>query len=287
MDSGSSIRPCFSGFLTAALYSGVLYLGLSLAMFAVDNLFEIKIPDNRYGQLWVFMAGIFNTWFFLAGIPNNLSSLNEESDYPKGLKVFTQYVLIPLVVVYLIILYGYALKIIINWDWPRGWVANLILGFSAVGILSLLLVRPIQKQVENKWIRRFSKWYYIALAPLVVMLFLAVWQRVSEYGITENRYFVLVQAIALAWVVGYFNLSKNKYIKVIPITLCFLAFFSSFGPWSAFSISKGSQTQRLEDYLVKNEILQKGKVQKISTRIPFEDQKEISSIVSYLHDMQG
>ena len=280
-------KTLFLRFLTAALYSGVLYLGLSVAMLAVENLFGVKISDDQYGQLWVFIAGVFNTWFFLAGIPSNLSLLNKETDYPKGLKIFTQYVLIPLVVIYLIILYSYALKIIINWDWPRGWVANLILGFSVVGILSLLLVHPIQERAENKWIRRFSKWYYIALTPLVVMLFLAIWQRIADYGITENRYFVLVQALALAWVVGYFILSKNKYIKIIPITLCFLAFFSSFGPWGAFSISKHSQIKRLENYLTKNEILHNGKVRKITKKVTFEDKKEISSIVSYLHEMHG
>ncbi len=280
-------KTLFLRFLTAALYSGVLYLGLSIAMLAVENLFGVKISGERYGQLWVFIAGIFNTWFFLAGIPPNLSLLNKETDYPKGLKIFTQYVLISLVIIYLIILYGYALKIIINWNWPRGWVANLILGFSVAGILSLLLVHPIREQAENKWIRRFSKLYYIALTPLVVMLFLAIWQRITDYGITENRYFVFVQALALAWVVGYFIFSKNKYIKVIPITLCFLAFFSSFGPWGAFSISKHSQIKRLEGHLIKNDILKSDKIRKISEKVTFEDQKEISAIVSYLHDMHG
>ena len=194
-------RTIFLRFLTAALYSVVLYLGLALAVLAVENLFEVNIKGERYGQLWVLIAGLFNTWFFLAGVPENLGALERETQYPKGLKIFTQYILIPLVVIYLTILYAYETKIILAWSWPKGWVANLVLGFAVSGMLSLLLVYPIQHQEENRWIKIFSKWYYIALVPLVTMLLLAIGRRISDYGITTSRYLVLVMGVALAGLV--------------------------------------------------------------------------------------
>ena len=46
-------------------------------------------------RLWIVIAGVFETWFFLAGVPKNLEELDESDDYPKGLKIFTQYVLLP------------------------------------------------------------------------------------------------------------------------------------------------------------------------------------------------
>jgi hypothetical protein len=90
-------KSLFLRFLTAVLYSGVLYVGLVIALLAVEHLFDLDIDGKRYGQLWVLIAGMFNTWFFLAGVPENLAALNQETHYPKGLKIFTQYVLIPLV----------------------------------------------------------------------------------------------------------------------------------------------------------------------------------------------
>jgi hypothetical protein len=280
-------KTLFLRFLTAVLYSGVLYIGLAIALLAIEKLFGLDIDGKRYGQLWILIAGMFNTWFFLAGMPENLAALNDETHYPKGLKIFTQYILIPLVVIYLIILYAYEAKIIIQWDWPKGWVANLVLGFSVTGILSLLLVYPISDRTENKWIKTFSRWYYVALIPPVAMLLLAIWRRVSDYGITENRYFVLVLGVALAAVVLYFILSRKKSIKVIPITLCGLAFFSSFGPWGAFAVSERSQMIRLKEFLVKNGILVDGIVQKTSQPVALGDTKEISSMVSYLHRVHG
>ncbi|MGH7450129.1 MAG: DUF4153 domain-containing protein [bacterium] len=280
-------KSLFLRFLTAVLYSGVLYIGLVIAMAAVENLFNIDIAEKSYFQLWIFIVGMFNTWFFLAGVPENLAALNDETHYPKGLKIFTQYVLIPLVVIYLVILYAYEAKIAINWSWPKGWVANLVLGFSVSGILALLLVYPAQEQAENRWIKTFAKWYYVALIPLVVMLLLAIARRISDYGVTENRYFVLVLGLCLALIVLYFILSKKKNIKVIPVTLCLVAFLSAFGPWGAFSISERSQVKRLESLFVRNGILINGAVQKVSRPVTFPDKKEISSIVNYLFEVHG
>ena len=280
-------KTLFLRFLTAYLYTSVLYAGLSIALLAIQNLFDLTIDGERYFQLWIFLNGVFNTWFFLAGVPQDLRSLESERAYPKGLKVFTQYVLIPLVLIYLVILYAYTVKIIIDWEWPVGWVAYLVLGFSITGIFSILLVHPIVDRPENGFIRFFSRRYYLALVPMVILLFLAIWRRISEYGITERRYFVLVLAIWLAGVVLYFLVSRRKSIKVIPASLCIIAFGVSFGPWGAFSVSEQSQLDRLRGYLSANGILVDGKVRRAPADVSLADARNITSIIRYLDETHG
>ena len=73
--------------LTAYLYTVVLWAGLAIALAALDNLFGVNIPGKRYGELWVLINGVFTTWFFLAGVPEDLESLDAMTDYPKGLKI--------------------------------------------------------------------------------------------------------------------------------------------------------------------------------------------------------
>jgi len=90
--------------ITTAVYTVVLYAGLALALAALDNLFGMSVPGKRYAELWIIILGLFNTWSFLAGIPENLSPLEESTDYPKGIKIFAQYILFPLVIIYLVIL---------------------------------------------------------------------------------------------------------------------------------------------------------------------------------------
>ena len=97
-------KTLFIRILIGGVYSGVLYAGLALAILAIDNLFEVRIHEKFYIDLWLIIAGIFNTWFFLTGVPENIPALERTTDYPKGLKIFTLYVLIPLITVYLVIL---------------------------------------------------------------------------------------------------------------------------------------------------------------------------------------
>src|SRR5690606_5638712 len=86
----------FLRFFTAVLYSSVLFVGLTIALSSIKNLFNIPIDGDIYLSLFAFMSAGFNTLFFLAGIPSDLNSFEKDFSYPKGLKVFTQYVLIPL-----------------------------------------------------------------------------------------------------------------------------------------------------------------------------------------------
>ena len=280
-------KTIFLRLLTAYVYSLVLFAGLAIALSALDNLFGVDVPGKRYPQLWVLTTGIFTTWFFLAGVPADLARLESVTDYPKGLKVFAQYILFPLVLVYFVILYAYLGKILVAWDWPQGWVSKLILGFSATGIFSLLLLHPITGQAENVWMKRAAQWFYIIMIPLVVMLFLAVWRRVSEYGITEGRYVALAFGVWLLFIVSYFTVSRIKSIKVIPASLCVFALAISFGPWGMFQVSEGSQIARLKGLMERTAILTEGKVRPAHGEVPYEDTQQISSILSYLHEVHG
>lgn len=273
--------------LTAALFSHVLYLGLALALAALDNLFGVDVPGRRYLQLWILVNGIFAIWFFLAGIPDEFEGLERETDYPKLLKVLAQYILLPVVVVYFLILYAYVGKIIVAWSWPQGWVSGLVLGFAITGLVSLVLLHPIRDRLENVWIKTIWRWFFVVLAPLVVVLWLAVWRRVSEYGVTESRYIALAFAAWLAAMVVYFLFSRVKNIKIIPWSLCAFALIISFGPWGVFGVSEASQVGRLRDLLAKNAILVNGTVEKAPNAVSTDDRREISAIIGYLHQVHG
>lgn len=273
--------------LTACLYAAVLWGGLAIALAALDNLFGVDIPEKRYGELWVLVNGIFTSWFFLAGVPKDLAKLDATTDYPKGLKIFSQYILFPLVLIYFIILYAYLGKILLAWDWPQGWVSRLILGFIATGLASLLLVHPIRERVENAWIKTAARWFYPVIIPLTVMLLLAVWQRVSEYGFTEGRYLGIATVVWLCFLTPYFMFSKKKNILFLTASLCVVVFVVSSGPWGMFSVSENSQVNRLKELLVSNRMLVDGRVQSKHDSLEFETTREISSILAYLSEIHG
>jgi hypothetical protein len=280
-------KTLFIRILIAGLFAAIIFAGLAFALAALDNLFVLHIHGKRYGQLWALVAGLFTTWFFLAGVPEKIDTPEDPNEYPKGMRVFAQYILLPIVLVYLAILYAYMAKILISWDWPQGWVSKLILGFSGAGILSLLLLHPLQRETGQSWIHKLGRWFYLSLAPLVIMLFLAVWRRVSEYGITEGRYLAIGTGLWLVIAIVYFLILPWKNIKFIPVSLCIGALLMCFGPWAMLPVAEQSQITRLHTLLTKNAILVDGKVRKVAGNISHKDTREISAILEYLHDMHG
>ena len=298
-------KALFLRICASVLYASFIYIGLILALFAVKTLFDVKIHEELYFDIYIVIIGLFNTWFFVAGVPENLNNLETNTEYPKGLKIFTQYVLLPLLIIYLIILYIYTGKIIIFWDWPQGIVSYLVSGVSILGFFNILLMYPYGKMNENEWIQKFSKAFYYLIIPLVVVLFIALSIRVADYGITLKRYAATMLAIWISIVCIYFIFKKNN-IKFIPISLATLLFFTSFGPWGMFSVSEKNQTKRLITFLNKYELIQNGKIKnevlweldslpKLYSKNKFSNENilpdfvhnELQSIVNYLDDYHG
>ncbi len=227
-------------------FSIILYLGLVLALLAIESLFDVSIRGKRYGQLFIFCLGIMNTWIYLADFPKNIFS-NTTLYFNKAIEVLIKYILIPLVLLYLIILYAYSAKIILLWELPKGWVSYLVIALAALGFIIQIIINPIQKTIKSWTINRFYPWFYILLIPLNILLFIAIFRRINDYGITENRYFVLAIALWNVAMITYLLLSKKKALKIIPISLFAIALLSSFGFWGAYSISNFSQTKRFEN----------------------------------------
>lgn len=271
----------------SCFYTGVLFAGASLALAAVDKLLGIEVGQKVYQYLWIFAAYIFGPLHLLGGTPWEYPELEEDKSYPKGLKLFTQYVLIPLATVYFLILYAYMAKILYTRQWPQGWVSWLTSSASVLGLVTFLLLYPVKDREENRWINLYSRGFCAAAVPLLLMLFAAVFKRIAQYGLTEHRYFLLALA---AWLLGfflYFIFSRKPNIKLVPVSLVLAAVLSSFGPWGAYSVSLSSQLGRLEIMLLKNGLLVNGKTVKLEQELGWEERKQLSGCLDYIVRFHG
>lgn len=267
------------------LYSGVVYAGLSIAIAAMNELFELKIDGSIYGHLFFFIGSIFTTSWFLAHFPEREVEQGqmEVSQLPL-LHILVKYILIPIVTIYMVILYAYSAKIIVHWELPRGWVASLVLGFSVAGILTWLLNH--QERIFDKGVVMdyFHRWYFPVLLPMTALLFVAIGRRISDYGVTEMRYVVAITGVWLLVSCLYFIFAKKVDIRFIPLSLIVVALLTAVGPLSARSVSTRSQIHRLEKLLAQANMLEEGKIVAFSDSSKIEQALEIRNIFQYLRD---
>src|SRR5512143_72279 len=71
----------------ASVFTGTLFVGLALALAALDKLFGVDVPETAYARVWVVIAFVFNTWFFVGGVPDDPAALEERHDYPTVLRI--------------------------------------------------------------------------------------------------------------------------------------------------------------------------------------------------------
>ncbi len=268
-------------FLTA-IFTGVLTGGIELAVLAVDKLFDFNFNDKIYPQIFYLLSIFGSALIFVLFSQGGLRKLEKDGSYPEILKFFTQYILIPLLIIYAFILYFYAANIVFKWELPRGWVSYLILAYSIVGILAQLLVYPLKQNSAKSWVRLFSRIFYFSLFPLLFLLFVAIFTRILEYGYTEPRYFVLLLAVWLASVVLYFNLAQKPTIKYIPVSLFVFGIFSLTVPYlNTFSVAKRSQRAEFSKILIENNLLKDQKID-FGTKVTDSIADEVSNKFMYL-----
>lgn len=273
----------------AVIFGGVstmiLCLGMSAIFASIKYLFEVDISSNVFADIWIIGWAFFFPVYVLAGIPQDPDREGEACTTPVGVSFIANYLMVPMMLVYTAILYAYGLKIIVQWSLPRGNLAYMVTGFGGVGALTHLAVYPMR--LSGTWmLRLFYKYFYFLLLGPLSLLAVGIWTRITEYGVTEQRYAIVLCLIWLTFL-SALHLARRAqmHIKYVPMVLAVLVLVASAGPWSAASVSLNSQYARLQSGLrLAGVLTEDGSVQKTDRNVPFETRKEISSILEFLRE---
>jgi hypothetical protein len=206
----------FSRINITALYTSVILGGTSAALGAIDALFKTKLLEHQEIRITILTLWIFMPLFLLTGVPRLKNPENLLKYKPQWIKNLSIYVLIPFTTIYLAILYAYMGKIAFQWKLPEGMVSYLVLSFAAFGITSLIIVFPFQKDENSRWTYWYGRFFYFLQFPLLILLGIAIYQRVMDYGITFKRYYVLVLAVWLLFITIFMVMRKNRNL-ITPV----------------------------------------------------------------------
>lgn len=270
----------WTGVINAISASFALCLGLMAAAASVIYLFGFKDADIVFGHIFFFCSGLVAPIYALFWVPR--SSGVGIAEIPQHCRILVNWVLVPLMAVYLIIFYAYFLKIMVEWELPKGMLSGMIAGLGCLGVVIYMMAWPMVR--EGSRLLKFLHRHFFKLMLIPTLMFMvALSIRIHQYGITEQRYMLLILLIWFGVISGLFLTKKDVPLKVVPIVLMVLLLMASFGPWGAVAVSGKSQAQRLEDILIRNGILNEvGVIVPSQGRVSYKDEEDISSILDYM-----
>ncbi len=262
--------------LVSALISGA---GLSALGAAIEVLLGIEVEPEFYQVVWLIALALLWPLIALGMLPRTFTGAqpNEPPAYLRWIAVF---LLVPIASVYLAVVYVYAGKIAADGALPHGQVARVVCGFVAFGVVTFLIAHP-WRAAKYRWLAIYMRWLFPALIVPLVLLVLAVAERVGKYGVTESRYFLCMVSLWLLVVVPLFAFGRQR-LKILPGLLGALLILSSFGPWGATAVSTRSQVGQLEALLRQYGRLVDGRVVASGPEVPNPVAQRISSIVDYM-----
>lgn len=257
-----------------------LAIGLSTGYRAVEVLFEADLPSRLWTDTWILCMSVVWPWQTLAGVPGALAPRDE--DYcPRWAVHVISWVLLPIALAYLLLLYGFAAKTTVQWALPRGTISWLVAGFAGFGLAVWMAAWPLRR-TGNPLVRLYHRFFHAALFVPVALLAVGTGERVADYGITEPRYGLILLALWLGGIAVYGVSKRPPRLAAAPLAFGLMLVAGALGPWGAGAISLRSQLGQLEAMLGETGHMVGGRIEPYAGRAEFEQSKRISSIVRYL-----
>jgi len=232
-----SIRTVMALGLSVAICA-LLTLGLILFLESLKMLFGIEVDDGPFGDLTAVCMTMLAPALFMNLIPKgenkHLDTVVEFSRFSKGV---VQYLFVPLLALYMITLYIYAAQILFEWKLPVGGVSYLVSGSMVLMVLLIYITYPIQHQEGNRFFKRLTRWLPVVMLPLLALMTVAIWRRLSDYGITVSRLYLLVFNLWCYAVCLWLIITRNKRIWLIPASFAVILLLISVGPQSITNVT--------------------------------------------------
>ena len=181
--AGATVWSLIIATVTVSLLAGIT----ALILLTIETLFGADVND-----LMKWMAKFCFT-VLLAPIFISIDENRQTDGHSRTLETILNWVMTPALIIYTIVLYAYCVKIAVSWKLPDGQVAYMTLAFFII----LFLCRAYRNIQEKKPFEWFYKHSWAASIPLFILFWVGTFRRLSDYGCTSARYYLLLSGIVL------------------------------------------------------------------------------------------
>ncbi len=231
----------FVGFIIIALALAAIERSLSL-------LFALNISDIFYRYLLPFSGLFLAPVFWLSTIPKageiSAKELRKPDFLSKAIGFLGQFLFVPFLFIYALILLIYGVQIAFTKNLPVGTLGWMVLGFTIIGAIAWLLVYPNFMR-QKKLVQTFRAiWFYLTIIPLILFA-IAVYIRIDAYGLTSLRMLLIAGGLWAILLSIFFLSKKFADIRLMPLLAGALLLFLSVGSWNLINAPLLDQSARL------------------------------------------
>lgn len=273
--------------ITTAIISLAMWLAAALIYGTVDLLFGVH-TWKLMPTLGIIFALFVPLTIFMGRIPpvHNIDAAaggHTLSRFERGL---IKFLLMPLALIYMGILYAYGFKILFTFTLPVGMVVYPVTGFTAV---CLLLIFLLERTDDDPVIPRIRRALPIAMLPLLVLMSVSVLYRIGEYGITVSRLYVLTFNLWAYGAMIYLIVIRNRRFYWVPMSFALLFVAVSIIPGANYtSLTYSYMQSRVMDAFTRAGAtafpLDREQVAALRDKLPDADWTLLSSRLEYIDD---
>lgn len=263
---------------------GVLLAGGSVLMVAIEELFDCNISFAVSSGLCILSLWATACLFYFF-VPSGDKLHDESTDKFGILHKGIQFVLLPMLMVYIIVILIYALRVLLSWELPVGTVSYLVSGVMFLYIFCYVGLYP--KLLDKS--SRLSRWMHLyipmSMLPLLLLMSVGVIRRVSDYGITVERLYLITMLLWFYGVVITVMVKQSPRIRWIFMSTALLLLVTSAQPFNYTQICKWVHINQYEQMMQDNKLTaprDTDEYQKTFNSLPVDVQEDIIEQQNYL-----
>lgn len=201
----------------------------------------------------------------------------------KALDILGNWILSPALIIYTLLLYVYGLKILITWDLPKGLLSYMI----SIYLFIAVIARACQFLLGKKPFDWFYQRLNLIAIPILILMWIGILYRIIEYGLTEERVYLLVLAVLISVVsLMTFTTPRQKYLYFLYLVMGLLAPLTFIPGIQARQLGILSQEHRLKQVIQRLNLQEEDSGQIKKDHIP-EALRDNASAVPYKRLTEG
>ncbi|MBQ5987396.1 MAG: DUF4153 domain-containing protein [Clostridia bacterium] len=268
---GAGVRAAILGAVIGVAVGTVLFAAFSVFLAAIDALL-LDVDSDLYLLFALLGYGSVGITVFLSFLPKP----DGEPNRNKAYSVAFGYILLPLYLVLLAILYAYLAVLLVRFKLPSGQLNP----FGLVALMGFLILWAALKDEDARLACWYTRWGGLLLLPVTCVQALALWIRIDAYGLTPLR--VISVAAVVLGLIAIGLCTFRARLSAVFSAAAVLVMLLTLTPANPQLLSNLSQEHRLKPLLMQYGMLtEQNEVRLPHERLPEEDYDKIKEGLSY------